>query len=553
VSSRPEFYAVLGLMMGAAPDDVKRAYRTLARQFHPDANPGDPHAGERFSMLHEAYHVLSTPELRAAYDQTLRALHPELGIVPPASGPGGAPAGGWSTPAPAVARGGPTRPQSQPPDEPALTLHCVPGLAALAPSSERRVFYVLSDVRVAAPPIHAAARVPAALALVIDCGSSMRGARLDAIRSAVGGLLTRLGPDDRVIVVGFDDRAEALADGAPGEVRGALDQPLDHLAGQGAADMAAGLSVALERLAARVGRQRVSGLLVVTWGRVEEDERCLRLARRARETGVALTALGMGTEWNRDLLDQLAVISGGAADYLDRPDNLGAIAADWVTGLRASVARDLRLSFEPAPGVATARATRIAPAIAELFTQPIAAGDGAPQDAAAQVNLGMVADHTGHDGPTVIWQLMLYPGMLALRDGSVRLGRLVADYDAPGSATASPERIKLDVTVPPASAGAELSLVPPVRSALELITAYRLQVQADALICAGRTDEAAIRLSTSALRLRGAGRHDLAMATQRAADALASGGGTESVLADVLRIRYDTKHLGYGGRRHHFG
>lgn len=550
MSSRPEFYAVLGLTVGAAPDDVKRAYRALARQLHPDANPGDPHASERFSMLHEAYHVLSTPDLRAAYDQALRAQHPEPGTVPPSSGPGGAPAGGWGPRAPAVARGGPTRPQFQQPGEPALSLRCVSGLAALAPSRERRVFYVLSDVRVAAP-IYAATRVPVALALVIDCGRAMRGPRLDTIRSAVRGLLSRLGPDDRVVLVGFDDRAEVLADGAPGEVRGALDQPLDRLSGQGTADMAGGLSAAIERLAARAGRQRVSGLLVVTQRRAEEEARCFQLALRARESGMALTALGIGTEWNRDLLDQLAVITGGTADYLDRPEHLDTIAADWVTGLRARVAGDLRLSFEPAPGVATARATRIAPAIAELFTQPIATGSWSAQDAAAQVHLGMVADHTGHDGPTVVWQLMLYPGTLALRNGFVRLGRLVADYDVPGAMSTAPERIELDVSVPPAAAGTEHALVPPVRSALELITAHRLQVQADALKAAGRTEEAAIRLSTSALRLRGADRHDLATATQRAADALA--GGSEGVLADLLRIRYDTMHLGYAGRRRYFG
>jgi molecular chaperone DnaJ len=64
-----DYYEILGVARDASPDDVKRAYRNLARQYHPDANPGDPDAAEHFKEINNANDVLSDPAKRRHYDQ----------------------------------------------------------------------------------------------------------------------------------------------------------------------------------------------------------------------------------------------------------------------------------------------------------------------------------------------------------------------------------------------------------------------------------------------------------------------------------------------------
>jgi len=64
-----DYYSVLGVGRGAGDAELKKAYRTLARQHHPDKNPGDARAEERFKEISEAYAVLSDPDKRAHYDR----------------------------------------------------------------------------------------------------------------------------------------------------------------------------------------------------------------------------------------------------------------------------------------------------------------------------------------------------------------------------------------------------------------------------------------------------------------------------------------------------
>ena len=67
--SKKDFYEILGVSKSSTPDEIKKAYRKVAMQYHPDRNPGDKAAEEKFKEAAEAYEILSDAEKRAQYDR----------------------------------------------------------------------------------------------------------------------------------------------------------------------------------------------------------------------------------------------------------------------------------------------------------------------------------------------------------------------------------------------------------------------------------------------------------------------------------------------------
>ena len=67
--SKRDYYEILGVSKGATADEIKKAYRKVAMQYHPDRNPGDKAAEEKFKEAAEAYEILSDTDKKTQYDR----------------------------------------------------------------------------------------------------------------------------------------------------------------------------------------------------------------------------------------------------------------------------------------------------------------------------------------------------------------------------------------------------------------------------------------------------------------------------------------------------
>src|ERR1700741_480722 len=83
-----DYYEVLGVKREASDEEIKKAHRKLARQYHPDRNPGDKQAETHFKEIQDAYDVLSDKSKRAQYDR-FGFVGPAAGAGPRGAGPGG--------------------------------------------------------------------------------------------------------------------------------------------------------------------------------------------------------------------------------------------------------------------------------------------------------------------------------------------------------------------------------------------------------------------------------------------------------------------------------
>jgi Ca-activated chloride channel family protein len=522
----PDYYAILGVDPGATLDEIRQAFRVLAHQHHPDVKPGDAKASERFRGIYEAYQVLSSADLRAEYDQMRKQRHNGRDTTWQPSR--------WPGTAPLVWR---EEMDTHPPFVPGFELNCTLSQKQVPIHPEERLIYLLSELL---PVMEGAISrtLPLNLCLAVDRSSSMRGEKLRAVKMALRGLIKQLQPGDVLSVVAFDDRAEVIVRAEARQIPDVMIAAIEQLHERGGTEIGQGLAKALEELERFASQPIVSHLILLTDGQTfGDEERCLELAKQAREKGISITALGIGTEWNEELLDLIADMSEGSADYLAGANDILTALDHRVEALRNTLATNVKLSMQLEGGVRIRRVTRVIPDFSELT-------DTTPADQRWMLSPDMELDIgnvpvTGQEcALALLWEILLP----ANARGHYLLGQLEVQYDIPSARLLGQKKsASLAVDFVEVMPFAGLNMPAKVKRVVEYVTAYRLQHKARERIDQGDHQGASTLLHTAALRLRAAAQEDLADEAQAQAQQLQRQQVPERSAA--LKLKYNTKNL----------
>jgi len=410
---------------------------------------------------------------------------------------------------------------------PGIRLQRTLSRTVLGESSEPQLLYVLLE---AAPEGLAVQlpKLPLNLCLVIDRSSSMRGDRLNQVKDAASKIIDQLSQEDYFSLVVFNDRADVVVPAQRVADKSDLKRTVGTIEAAGGTEMANGLGLALQEIQKPMLARGISRLLLLTDGRTYGDEsRCVEIARRAQSRGIGLTALGIGTEWNEDLLETMTARENSRAQYIASAQEITTVFADELKRMHSIFAQQVRIQLAARPGGMVRAFDRVRPFIA-------------PVQIAEETELrwaGGLGDWPGSDVQGFLIEIVVPP----LGVGDHPLLKLTLRYDLPGANLrdqALEEIIR--VNVKPAGQVA-YQVDSTVKYWLERLVAYRLQSSAWQDVEAGRLDEATRRLQMAGTRLFEAGEVALAQTVQEEATRLLRSGSASD--EGRKRIKFGTRGL----------
>lgn len=368
-------------------------------------------------------------------------------------------------------------------------------------------------------------RLPLNLCLVLDRSSSMRGERLFQIKEAARQVVDELGPEDLFSLVVFNDRADVVAPVGKGADRGLLHAAINGIEASGGTEMAQGLALGLQQIE-RPKLVGLSRLVVLTDGRTYGDEQtCVELAGQAQGRGIGITALGVGSEWNEDLLELMTAEENSRTEYITSLSEIVPVFASELRRMRDTIAHPTELIIT-APRQAQLRAVhRVQPFIALL------AYHAAGQDR-WRVPLGPWL--TGQQQQFLL-ELLLPPCAAGMQN----VARFELRYEVVGPArTTMQSMVTANAS---AKAKPDITVAPEVEHTLARLTAYQLQGRAWQAVAEGRVEEATRALQRASTHLLHTGQTDLAATINSEVTHLLRRGTASP--EGRKRIRYGTRGL----------
>lgn len=378
--------------------------------------------------------------------------------------------------------------------------------------------------------IVAAVQMPLNFALVLDQSGSMAGDKLKSMKAAAKMAIDQMGPNDILSIVSYDETAREVVRAQPVINKVDLQHQIDGIRDMGGTHMSSGMRAGLNLLRQNLGPGRVSRMILLTDGQTFEDEpECQRLAGEAGQAGVPITAYGLGSDWNQQLLESIAHASGGLSDFIDdaTPHKIVNEFRQSVMAAQAAVVQNGNLILRLVMGVTPKAVWQVLPQISRL-------GHRALSDRDVQVFLG---DLEKGQGRSVLVELMIPPKPA----GRYRVAQAELDYDVPLSGLTA-EKAKLDVVLGFTGDPAQAAQVDAgVMNIIEKVTTFKLQTRALEEAQAGNIAGATQKLRAAATRLLDMGETDLAQEMQQEATNLEKSGQMSA--KGTKKISYATRKL----------
>lgn len=204
-----------------------------------------------------------------------------------------------------------------------------------------------------------ALRRPLNLSLVIDRSGSMAGDKIDYTKQAAQFLVQHLGANDVFSIVLYNDKIETLL--APERVsnKDTIIQLLERMRVRGTTNLSGGWLEACQHVAAHLSPQALNRVILMSDGLanrgVTDTATLVNMAKQKREAGVTTTTMGLGKDFNEDLMMEMAHSGGGAFYFIESPEVAPEIFKEELTGLLSVVGQNLTISIEPNEHVSNLR------------------------------------------------------------------------------------------------------------------------------------------------------------------------------------------------------
>jgi Ca-activated chloride channel homolog len=277
-------------------------------------------------------------------------------------------------------------------------------------------------------------RMPLNFALVLDHSGSMKGAKLRNVKEAVKMVIDRLEPTDYVSVVIFDDTSQVVIPSLPANDKPGMKATVDQIRDAGGTTMSLGMIQGLNELRRWNIPNAVNRMILLTDGVTYGDsDRCRQLARDAAAAGIAIYPLGIGADWDEDLLDSIGQLSGGMpAEFIRDPSDALSIFEQQLQSAVDVAIRNATLILRLPVGVTAKKAVKVLPIISDL-------GQSVLSDRQVVIPLG---DLEKDKPQSVLVELLIDPRPAGL----FRIAQTELSYDVPITNLVG-ERLRDDIKV----------------------------------------------------------------------------------------------------------